>query len=121
MHRIVLVDDQKAFRELTRKMLERDGDFEIVAEYEDGADVVGAVEELGSSLILMDIQMPQMNGFEAARRILAHDASAQIILTSMNAHSQYSGMSKEAGVMAFIAKRDLSADTLREALRSHGD
>ena len=118
MRGVVLVDDQEAFRQIIRKKLEQSGDFQVVAEYGDGSEVVGAVEELGSNLILMDVQMPRMNGFEAARRILEHCPDTEIILTSMNADSQYPKMAQEVGVMAFIAKRDLSVEALRAVLGS---
>lgn len=121
MRRVVLVDDQEAFRQIIKKKLEQSGDFEVVAEYGDGSEVVGAVEELGSNLILMDVQMPQMNGFEAARRILKYRPDAEIILISMNSDSQYPKMAKEVGVAAFIAKRDLNADALRAVLGSRED
>ena len=116
MLRILLVDDHEQFRRIARNTLESEGDFQVIAEGEDGTDAVRLMDELSPDLIVMDVQMPTMNGFEAARIILERHPHASVALTSMNGDAQYPRMAAEIGALGFIAKRDLTAEALRQLL-----
>lgn len=114
--RILLVDDQPIFREVARSLLEQDGDFDVVAEAADGTDAIEQVFSVRPDVVIMDIQMTVMSGIEATRHILADNPDANVVLTSMTAESEYSRLVREIGAVAFIAKRNLNALSLRSVL-----
>ena len=114
MLKVLLVDDEKTFRSLARSMVEEEGDFRVIAEASDGSEAVALTARLGPDLVLMDVQMNPMNGFEAARHILDRYPGTRIVLISMNQGKEYSRLGKEVGVVAFIPKRELSLSTLRQ-------
>ena len=116
MFRVVVVDDQPGFRKMAIAMLEKDPIFEVVGEAEDGAIAVEIVEKLSPDVVLMDIQMPNMNGFEAARIIQCRDAPPKVILTSMNEDREYLRLASEVGAAAFVPKRELTAQRVLGAL-----
>lgn len=118
---ILIVDDQPVFREVARALLERDGDFDVVAEAGDGADAIAMVGEIHPDVVIMDIQMSAMSGIEATRKILSEHPDANVILTSMTAESEYTRLVTEIGALAFIAKRNLNAMSLRSVLRGPSD
>ncbi len=113
---IMLVDDQPVFRDVARALLERDGDFDVVAEAADGLDAVSMVGSVDPDVVIMDIQMAAMSGIEATRRILLENPAARVVLTSMTAESEYLRLVREIGAVAFIAKRNLNASSLRSIL-----
>ena len=113
---ILIVDDQPVFREVARALLERDGDFDVIAEAGDGPDAITMVGEIQPDVVIMDIQMASMSGIEATRKILSAHPDANVILTSMTAESEYKRLVTEIGALAFIAKRNLNAPSLRSVL-----
>ena len=81
---VLIVDDHPSFRASARRMLEADG-YEVLGEAEDGAAAAAAVEQLRPDLVLLDIRLPDIDGFEVARRLLDRDGrTPQIVLTSSN-------------------------------------
>lgn len=112
----MVVDAQPVFREVVRALLERDGDFSVVAEAGDGGDAVSMVEDVKSDVVVMDIQMAHIGGIEATRRILASNPRASVVLISMTAETEYPHLVREIGVLTFIAKRNLNALSLRSVL-----
>lgn len=117
MFQIMIVDDQEGFRRVAKKMLERNPDIRVIAEASDGYEAVALMNEISPDLILMDVQMPVLNGFEATRKILEQHPSAKVALTSMNEDSEYSRVAAEVGAVAFFRKRDLNAGALEALLR----
>ena len=113
---VMVVDDQPVFREVVRALLERDGDFSVVAEADDGGDAVSMVEDVNPDVVVMDIQMANMGGIEATRRILASNPRVSVVLISMTAETEYLRLVREIGALAFIAKRNLNALSLRSVL-----
>ena len=113
---ILIVDDQPVFREVARALLERDGDFSVIAEASDGAGAIQMVGEVNPDVVIMDIQMSSMSGIEATRKILSIYPDANVVLTSMTAESEYTRLVTEIGALAFIAKRNLNALSLRSVL-----
>ena len=78
---VLVVDDHPSFRRCARTLLVAEG-FEVVGEAEDGARRVALVAELGPELVLLDIQLPDLDGFEVASRLLARDPGLAIVLVS---------------------------------------
>ena len=116
MHTVLVVDDQQLFRDIARSMFESAGDFEVVAEATDGIAAVEIYPELRPDLVLMDVQMARMNGFEATRSILSDHPDASVVIISMKADPEYRRLAQELGAIGFVAKRDLDAAVLRELL-----
>lgn len=118
MIRIMLVDDQGLVRSGFRIILESEPDFEIVGEAENGQRAVELAAELSPDVICMDVEMPIMNGIEAAREILG-DVSAggpAILILTTFGHDRYLFEAIAAGVSGFLLKTS-RAEQLIEAVR----
>ena len=116
MYRVLLIDDQPIFREIIRAMLDKAGGFEVVAEREDGAFAADTYGEILPDAVIMDVQMPRMNGFEAAGTILGTDPEAVVVLTSMKQDDEYERLANEAGAAAFYPKRHLDIEVVRDLI-----
>ena len=116
MYRVLLIDDQPIFRDIIRAMLDKAGGFEVVAEREDGADAAGSYHKLLPDAVIMDVQMPRMNGFEAVSTILEVDPLAVVVLTSMKQDDEYETLAQEAGAAAFYPKRSLDVEVVRSLI-----
>ena len=118
MFRVMLVDDEELYRCLVRTALEREDDFQVVAEASDGREAVELADEVNPDLIIMDVLMPYMDGFEATRLILERNPEARVVLVSRTGRQQeYSCMSQQVGALAFIAKQDLDTSILMRVLQ----
>ena len=116
---VMIVDDEESYRRLVRAMVEKDGHFQVIAEASDGREAVELVDKVSPDLILMDLHMMYMNGFEATRLIMERRPEARVILLSWTRRqSEYSRMAREVGALAFIAKQDLAISALRQVLQS---
>lgn len=111
-HSVLLVDDQETFRDIARDQLATDSSFLIIGEAADGTGAIELTSRLHPNVIVMDIQMPDMNGIEAARRILKDDPSVRIVLTSMGDDAEYGPLAREIGACGFLPKRELSASSV---------
>ena len=116
MYRVLLIDDQPIFRDIIRAMLDKAGGFEVVAEREDGSFAANTYQEILPDAVIMDIQMPQMNGFEAAGTILGEDPQAVVVLTSMKQDDEYERLAEEAGAAAFYPKKHLNIEVVRDLI-----
>jgi DNA-binding NarL/FixJ family response regulator len=108
---ILIVDDHPSFRETARALLESEG-FEVVGEAEDGESAIEAARRLRPALILLDVQLPDIDGFEVAARLTANGDAPAIILTSSRDASEYSGLVEQSGARGFVPKAELSAGAL---------
>ncbi len=116
MYRVLLIDDQPIFRDVIRAMLDKAGGFEVVAEREDGAHASSTYQEILPDAVIMDVQMPEMNGFEAVGTILGIDPQAVVVLTSMKQDDEYERLAIEAGAAAFYPKRHLDVEVVRDLI-----
>ncbi|MGI9540041.1 MAG: response regulator, partial [Miltoncostaeaceae bacterium] len=114
--RILIVDDHAGFRAIAREMLEAEG-FDVVAEAEDGAAALAAVADHAPGAVLLDVQLPDMSGFDVAARIVASSGGARVILTSSRDRAELEPLLTGRGAPAFLSKADLSGATLTELLR----
>ncbi len=101
--RLLLADDNEGFRSMIRDWLTEEG-IQVVGEASDGAEAVALVRERNPDLVLMDLQMPQMNGFEAARRIRADRPGTQVIVLSAYGGRALKEAADEAGVLWYLVK-----------------
>jgi DNA-binding NarL/FixJ family response regulator len=102
--RIILVDDHTSFRQGLRSLLDSYADIEIVGEAENGEEVVHSMPYLCPSAIVMDINMPKLNGIEATRTIKAHYPHVVIVGLSVHADSFYQAAMVAAGAKSVVSK-----------------
>lgn len=115
--RVLLADDHSLFREGIRSLLEDQDDIEIVGEAEDGLEVVRLAAELKPTVILMDINMPVIDGVEATRTILESDEAIGIIILTMYPQDEYIFEALKAGAKAYLLK-DTRSKRLLEVIRA---
>jgi DNA-binding NarL/FixJ family response regulator len=113
--RIVIADDQRLVRTGFRVILEREPDLEIVGEAADGIDAVQLARDLQPDVVLMDVRMPHMDGFQASRLVLAETSSKVLILTTFDS-DEYVYEALRTGASGFLLK-DAPAEQLIAAVR----
>ena len=111
--RIVLADDHNIIRSGLRLLLERQPDFKVVAEAEDGRQAVQLVARHHPDVVVLDIGMPQLNGIEATRQIVAQESHPNVVILSMHSDESYVLRALKAGARAYILKNAAEADLIR--------
>lgn len=115
--RILLADDHTVVRDGLRALLEKQPDIAVVAEAGDGRDSVRLAEEHEPDVVIMDIAMPNMNGIEATRRILASRPKTAVVILSMHQDESYVLRSLKAGAKGYLLKDSLRSDVI-DAIRA---
>lgn len=115
---LLIVDDHAAFRALARRRLTLDG-FEVIGEAADGVAAVRAARNLCPDLVLLDVQLPGLDGFEVAER-LQHCGTTAVVLTSVRDREDYGERLTTCGARGFVPKAALSGAALRAAMGSAG-
>ncbi|HEX6330477.1 MAG TPA: response regulator transcription factor [Actinomycetota bacterium] len=114
--RVLIVDDQEPFRMAARLVVEATEGFEVIGEAETGEDSVEKARELRPDLVLMDVNLPGINGLDATRRILASDGhSVVVLLLSTYEEEEYAPRAAECGAAAYIPKATFGPDRLESA------
>ena len=113
---VLLAEDHMVVREGFRKMLELEDDFEVVGEAEDGRQAVALVKKLRPAVVVMDIAMPLLNGFEATRKILKAVPGTRILILTAHNDDAYVKNATESGAVGFLLKQ-ASARVLSEGIR----
>jgi two-component system, NarL family, invasion response regulator UvrY len=111
---VLVVDDQAPFRLAARAVLRRLDGFEFAGEAASGPEAIELVRALRPALVLMDINMPEMNGIEATRRIVAAHPEVAVILCSTHDPNDLPAEAATSGAIAYVSKEHLAAETLRE-------
>lgn len=114
--RALIVDDHPTFRSLAGDLLESEG-FEVIGESGDGMSGIEAAIALRPDLILLDVQLPDISGFEVVERLRAEGVSIPIVLTSSRDASSYGDQVRASGAAGFIPKAELSGESVRALLR----
>jgi DNA-binding NarL/FixJ family response regulator len=113
MSSILIVDDHESFRSSARTLLETEG-YEIVGEAEDGAAALRLVEELHPDVVLLDVHLPDLDGFEVTERLQALDDPPKVVLTS--SRHDYSTAVGSTPAVGFVPKDELSGEALQALL-----
>ena len=116
MVRILLADDHALFRQGLRSLLEAEPDFKVMGEAKDGREALRHALEAHPDIILMDIQMPGLDGVQATKEILSEWPQARIIMLTMYRQDSYVFEAVKAGARGYLLK-DTDATLLVEAIR----
>ena len=108
--KVLLVDDHALVRRGFRRMLEDEPTFEVVGEASDGHEAVESAERLGPDVIVMDCALPQINGIEASRRILAKRPETAILMLSMHSEDTLVRQALDAGAKGYVLKNAMDLD-----------
>jgi DNA-binding NarL/FixJ family response regulator len=104
---LLIVDDHPGFRSLARRLLAAGG-FEVVGEAADGHAAITAARQLRPDVVLLDIQLPDIDGFEVAARLHDGEAGPAVVLTSTRDRADYGPRVDQCGARGFISKAELS-------------
>ena len=115
--RVLLADDHTVVREGLRVLLEQQPDLTVIAESADGRECVLLAEEYSPDVIMMDVAMPNMNGIEATRRIVASRPATNVVMLSMHNDESYVLQSLRAGARGYLLKDSPRGDVL-DAVRA---
>ena len=110
--RVLVVDDSEIVRRGIRQILQLQADIEVVCEAADGADAVRKVREHRPHVVLMDITMPVMNGFEAARRIKREFPATLILVVSQFDSAPFAREAIAAGASGYVVKSNASTELI---------
>jgi DNA-binding NarL/FixJ family response regulator len=114
--RVLIVDDQEPFRAAARAVVEIADGFEVVGEAETGEQSVERARELSPDLVLMDVNLPGIDGLEATRRILGESEGGVVVLmVSTYEADEYAPRAAEVGAADYIPKSDFDPDRLEAA------
>jgi DNA-binding NarL/FixJ family response regulator len=114
--RVLIVDDQEPFRLAARMVVDATDGFDVVGEAETGESSVEMARELSPDLVLMDVNLPGINGLEATRQILSEPSTPVVVLLlSTYEEEEYAPRAAECGAAAYIPKAVFGPDKLESA------
>lgn len=108
---VLIVDDHPSFRFSARLLLEAEG-YDVVGEAPDGESALAAVRRLRPDWVLLDVRLPDINGFEVAARLSAEGEGPAVVLTSSHDSSDFGSLVARSGARGFVAKSELSGPRL---------
>jgi two-component system, chemotaxis family, chemotaxis protein CheY len=112
----LIVDDHPSFRRFARKLLESAG-YEVVGDAEDGASAIASVGALRPDVVLLDVLLPDMTGFDVAKELARHTERPLVVLTSSRSASDLGALLRTEHSTGFISKRDLTVAALAALVR----
>lgn len=118
--KIAIIDDHQLFREGVKRILEFERTFEVVAEGDDGSEALKIVEEHQPDVVIMDINMPHVNGVEATRKLVEKFPRTKVIILSIHDDENYVTHALQTGARGYLLK-EMDADALIEAVRVVAD
>jgi DNA-binding NarL/FixJ family response regulator len=110
---VLLADDHMVVREGLRKLLEIDADLEVIGEAEEGLQAVSMAKKLRPEVVLMDIDMPILNGLEATRQVLKALPATKVLILSAYSHEEYVRNAIQSGAMGFLLKQTSAHEVCR--------
>ncbi|MBH0173815.1 response regulator transcription factor [Fictibacillus sp. 23RED33] len=118
--RIAIIDDHRLFREGVKRILDMEDQFSVVAEGDDGSEAENIVRDHNPDVVLMDINMPNINGVEATRRLVEKSPGTKVIILSIHDDETYVSHAVQTGASGYLLK-EMDADSLIEAVRVVAD
>jgi two-component system, NarL family, response regulator DegU len=118
--KIVIIDDHQLFREGVKRILDFEPTFEVVAEGDDGSEAISLVEHHQPDVIIMDINMPNMNGVEATSGLIEQYPESKVIILSIHDDENYVTHALKTGATGYLLK-EMDADALVEAVKVVAD
>lgn len=118
--KIVIIDDHQLFREGVKRILAMEDGFEVVAEGGDGSEALSLVEAHNPDVILMDINMPKVNGVEATRHLVSTYPDVKVLILSIHDDESYVTHVLKTGAAGYLLK-EMDADSLIQAVRVVAD
>jgi two-component system, NarL family, response regulator DegU len=118
--KIVIIDDHQLFREGVKRILNLENSFEVVAEGDDGCEVVNLYEEYKPDVVIMDINMPDTNGVDATRRLIDKYPEAKVIILSIHDDENYVTHALKTGAIGYLLK-EMDAEELINAVKIVAD
>jgi DNA-binding NarL/FixJ family response regulator len=112
---LMIVDDHRSFRQAARRVLESAG-FVIVGEAADGESALDAILDLRPDVVLLDVQLPGIDGFEVATRLIQRGDAPLIVMTSSRERAHFGPLIEQSGARGFIHKADLSGPAIDAVL-----
>ena len=113
---VLIVDDHPSFRLTARALLESEG-FEVIGEAADGASALEAAAELRPDVVLLDVQLPDLDGFEVAALLRSRNGdSPEVVLTSSRDGCDFGTLVARSGARGFVPKAELSGEALAALL-----
>jgi DNA-binding NarL/FixJ family response regulator len=113
--RVLIVDDSPQVRQELRTLLTLAGDIEIVGEATDGLEAIRLAEALQPEVVLMDLEMPVLDGYEAARQIKSRWPACRVVALTVHGYEAARQKASQAGVDVFLVK-GVSVETLVQAI-----
>jgi DNA-binding NarL/FixJ family response regulator len=113
---VLIVDDHEPFRESASALLGAEG-FDVVGGVGDGAGAIAAVDRLRPEIVLLDVQLPDVDGFAVAEQLAVMPDPPQVVLISSRDASAYGPRVRAAAARGFLAKRELSGGSLAALVR----
>ncbi|MFT4414421.1 response regulator [Fredinandcohnia humi] len=117
---IVIIDDHQLFREGVKRILDFEPTFKVVAEGDDGAQAVTLVEQHKPDVVIMDINMPHLNGVEATKQLIETYPDTKVIILSIHDDESYVTHALKTGANGYLLK-EMDADSLVEAVKVVAD
>ena len=117
---VFVVDDRPAFRRAARALIEATSGFTPVGDARSGAEALRRADQLRPDLVLMDVYMPEMDGFEAARRLTDAHPECVVVLVSLEDVEDVPALVTHSGAAAMVRKQDLNPSLLRHLWTTHG-
>jgi CheY-like chemotaxis protein len=113
--RVLIVDDNADFRRAARQLLERHG-FAVVAEAQTGAEGVAKAKAHDPDVVVLDVQLPDVDGFEVAERLSRLDPPVHVVLTSSLDGADFGALVADSSALGFVPKAELSAAAIEALL-----
>lgn len=113
---MLIVDDHPTFRATARTLLQEEG-YDVIGVAEDGASAIEAVRRLHPDVVLLDVQLPDMDGFEVCAQLRQNGSAPAIVLTSSRDWAQLPRLIVECGACGFLPKGELSGEAIRALMR----
>ena len=112
---VLVVDDHASFRKVARLLLESEG-YEVIGEAADGCSGLEAARDLAPDFVLLDIQLPDIDGFDVAARLTADESAPAVILTSSQDGDDFGLLIRRSGARGFIPKAEITGARLAALL-----